>query len=572
MNLQVNADSISKLDEELTEMKTKMVTNKQSIEEKLSNLENSISANRATATTMLPATRSAAELIISGIPDPIIDKLSHVDISILSHLNLPHSTNDILSSRKLENKTKSNTHKTGNEDSPNLHLFLRKYLSQRILTTGNLQITAYHQGKVPDHEVQVIRRGRILKHADIGNYIRGGGEACLIHNSLRVKVLHISASNHLNQPEFLIVDVTLRNSCHLLLSCIYRRLKGMLLTEFFNVHSKLAPNYKNIIIAGDLNCNLLENSYTANHLKDFIIEFSLHCISYNATFHKNDCDSWLDVILIDIATKFVSFAKSDSSFTDGHDYLLCQYKVDQLQQIKILKTDQQVLATSLFNSLTLDNSIVENLDPNDLTIFKSNVLSTLDLHAPVLTKSITQLTFARESYLKSALSSLPYGSTVWSKLRNLGLTKSNSSSPLNFFDARELNEYYANIVRKHATTSKEFLNSLPTCYQRQVESSFHWQKIDVDVTKVLQSTLSKSKGKSPDGLDLRWLRDYIRQINFSLLPCSTDLLTTALTPNFNSKFVFSGKKYVGKHMSHTQHRPLSFFVDLCNLLQVWTVC
>lgn len=122
-------------------------------------------------------------------------------------------------------------------------------------------------------EYKIIRRDRTLKHVNNGPYIRGGGVACLIHNSLKVKVLHISASDHLNQPEFLIVDVTLRTGSHLLLSCIYRRPRGMFLTEFFEVYSKLAPNFKNIIITGDLNCNLLENSYVTNHLKEFITVF-----------------------------------------------------------------------------------------------------------------------------------------------------------------------------------------------------------------------------------------------------------------------------------------------------------
>lgn len=103
--------------------------------------------------------------------------------------------------------------------------------------------------------------------------------------------------------------------------------------------------------------------------------------------------------MIDSTAKFVSFAKLDSAFIDGHDYLLCQYKVDQLQQISKKVTfrnfkncDQYVLATSLFNSFTLDNSVVENLDLNGLlAIFKLNLLSTPDLNAPVLTKSITRL-------------------------------------------------------------------------------------------------------------------------------------------------------------------------------------
>ncbi|CAG5083524.1 Protein of unknown function, partial [Cotesia congregata] len=123
-----------------------------------------------------------------------------------------------------------------------------------------------------------------------------------------------------------------------------------------------------------------------------------------------------------------------------------------------------------------------------------------------------QLNSAREDYLKTALLSNSPGSSVWSKLKHLGLTNSNSSSPLNFFDPLELNEFYANIVRRHPSCENEFLASLHLESTRQVECSFNWSEIDiVDVTKAVQLTLAKSKGKSPDGLDLRWLKDHLPQ-------------------------------------------------------------
>lgn len=176
-----------------------------------------------------------------------------------------------------------------------------------------------------------IRRDRILKHPDTDRFVQVGGVACLVHKSMKVKVLHMSTSDHLNQPGFLIVDITLVSGSHLLLSCIYRRPKGLFLNEFFDIYSRLSPNYNNIIIAGDFNCNLLEDSYTAIHLQNFITESSLYCVSYGATFHKNNTDSWLDLILLDKEIKLGSFTKSKSPFIDGHDFLFCQYELDNLK-------------------------------------------------------------------------------------------------------------------------------------------------------------------------------------------------------------------------------------------------
>ncbi|CAG5100599.1 Protein of unknown function [Cotesia congregata] len=187
----------------------------------------------------------------------------------------------------------------------------------------------------------IIRRDRILKHTDTNRYIQGGGIACLIHRSLKAKVLHISTSDHLNQPEFMIVDVTLTSGSHLLLSCVYRRPKGLFLNEFFDIFSKLYPNFNNIIIAGDLNCNLLDDSYTANHLKNFITESSLYCVPYGATFHKNKCDSWLDVILLDDETKLGLFTKSQCPFIDVADWAR-----DHGLEINFTKTKATILCSN----------------------------------------------------------------------------------------------------------------------------------------------------------------------------------------------------------------------------------
>lgn len=219
---------------------------------------------------------------------------------------------------------------------------------------------------------------------------------CLVDKSFKVKILHISSSDHINQPKFLIMDVTLTTGVHLLLSCIYRRPKGLFLTEFFDIYAKLAPNYSNIIIAGDLNCNLLDNSYTANHLKDFITESSPYCVPYKATFHKNNCDLWLDVILLESESKLVSYTKSDSPFIDGHDYLLSQYSVGNYKQIDkritfrdLKNCDHLALSESLMNSLNVCDTVLEQSNPNELlNFFTVETLLILDAFAPVITRKI----------------------------------------------------------------------------------------------------------------------------------------------------------------------------------------
>lgn len=187
---------------------------------------------------------------------------------------------------------------------------------------------------------------------------------------------------------------------------------------------------------------------------------------YRATFHKNNLNSWLDVIILDSQSKLVSFAKSDTPFIDGHDYLLCQCNLGSITPSPKLVTfsnlrvcDHLALSNSLMTSLKIDNTILDNSDPNDLlVIFKTEILSVLDSYAPVLTRRITcprnpwftrelkikckerdeiykrakrnqaldlivlfrfkrkelklEINRRQEDYLRSALSNLPYGQTA----------------------------------------------------------------------------------------------------------------------------------------------------------------
>lgn len=167
----------------------------------------------------------------------------------------------------------------------------------------------------------VFRRDRTLKHA------------CSIHVSLKAKIVYVSTSDHLNQPEFMILDIASPTGAHLLLSVVYRRPNGNLLNEFFEIHSDIASRYKNFIITGDLNCDLLTNSFLSNHLKTFISELSLHSIPYGATHHTRNKDSWLDVVLLDNNSKQGMFFESNHPFICGHDYLFCEYVFDMPKKL-----------------------------------------------------------------------------------------------------------------------------------------------------------------------------------------------------------------------------------------------
>ncbi|CAG5096688.1 Protein of unknown function [Cotesia congregata] len=430
----------------------------------------------------------------------------------------------------------------------------------------------------------IIRRDRGLIDKS-GRYIRGGGLACFIHKSLKSRVLYTSVADHLNQPEFVLIDVSMDTGSHILLAGIYRRPQGYLLDSFLTEFGKLYPHYNNIIITGDLNCNFLKTDRLACHLQSFITEFALYCVPHGPTYHTNGVDSWLDVIIVDNEDKIRNYSKSSAPYIGGHDYIFVEYKLEHPKKCnKVNKyrdfrnCDHLALSQSLNIELNVNNIDVDSLDPNELTSYFLTVVSNyLDIYGPFserkisrpsnpwLTKELknklkyrdaiykqarrsgdqsllnyykklrselkVKLNAERDKYFTNILAEESYGSSIWKKLKQLGLIKPKQSSPLDHFSADELNNFYATTLTKHPSCSREFVQDLLLHYIKKVDCEFHWSKIDiVDVTKSLHLTISKSAGKSPDGLDLKWLRDHLAQISLFMTAIFNRSLETSIFP------------------------------------------
>ncbi|CAG5100621.1 Protein of unknown function [Cotesia congregata] len=460
-------------------------------------------------------------------------------------------------------------------------------------------------------DYMIVRRDRGLINQD-GRYMRGGGIACFFHAALKTKILFSSESQDINHPEYLIIDVVLPSTVHILLSAIYRRPQGHLLDNFFVQFNKFYSTYNNIVIMGDLNCNLLKSDRPANHLKSFIAESNLHCIPYGATFHTTETHSWLDVIIVDSKDKLGNYSKSLRPFIGGHDYLVCNYKLELTSKYdKTVKfrnfnrCDHIALSTDLTQKLYIAALNLEDLDPNYLVSHLiTSTTSALDTHAPFTTRRLTRpsspwltkelrtefhqrdilykrarrtrdtnlmilykkmrkdlknkLNTARDTYFKSLLENPSQNSNIWSNLKRVGFLKSKKSSPLDHLNANELNCYYANILRKHPSCTLDFIKGLPSHTVRKVDSIFNWSNVDiVEVTKNLKLTLQKSKGRSPDD----WAKEVGLVINFEktkVMVLGNSMKLKVLENSGLPQIVIDGKiipyvssaKHLGVHLSN----------------------
>ena len=114
--------------------------------------------------------------------------------------------------------------------------------------TSHVQIDNYN----------LVRNDRRLKHRSKTRYMQAGGVACYIHRCPHfLSPIYVKNITETEFPVLEVASSSAPGASKLLLAVVYRHEEGHVLTEFFNVIDELAQSYKNIIILGDLNVDVL---------------------------------------------------------------------------------------------------------------------------------------------------------------------------------------------------------------------------------------------------------------------------------------------------------------------------
>ena len=163
--------------------------------------------------------------------------------------------------------------------------------TQTLLYERNIDVISIAESWLtPDHDsshfsipnYDLLRNDRGLKSiTGKRKYMQAGGVACYIRSDIRYEVLEAPQITDFNETEFMLISLELEQ--RLLLASVYRRPKGNVLNEFFIMLQIYTHLYNNIIIAGDLNSDLLDcNNYYGTHLMNHIYENSLYLVPFNA--------------------------------------------------------------------------------------------------------------------------------------------------------------------------------------------------------------------------------------------------------------------------------------------------
>ena len=258
--------------------------------------------------------------------------------------------------------------------------------------TSHLQIDDYN----------LVRNDRDLKNKNKTRYIQAGGVACYIHRSLTSQVLCMSKISDNTETRFLVLEISSSfapGASKLLLAVVYRHEDGHVFTEFYNAVDQLAQSYKNIIILGDFNVNVLKDTFHSRHLLDAINERSLYLVPYGATKFSNNAATSIDLAIVDRSSKLISFSKTDSPIAVGHlaINLVYMFVMDKTNNKTVTyrhfrNCHKKKMSEDIVSALSC-SPVINHICPDPCSIFSyfSEVLQhSLDRHAPYVTRTMSR--------------------------------------------------------------------------------------------------------------------------------------------------------------------------------------
>jgi hypothetical protein len=227
----------------------------------------------------------------------------------------------------------------------------------------------------------------LLRNDRLGK--RGGGVAIFLRNDITSKLLASSCPNYSARPEFLIVELKLKNE-NVLACVVYRPPKTGYLSELEQQLQLLLPNYSHTLIMGDFNTNLSpqNSSFEAQQLRNIFQSLGLTYLPLNPTFHTASSASLLDLIVVPDSDQVLNFGQVPVPGISHHDLVYVSL------QIHSPKPKSQTIRHRNFRSFNEDDflSDASSMPWNDIVncpsidqkinSFNSLITSLYDRHAP----------------------------------------------------------------------------------------------------------------------------------------------------------------------------------------------
>ena len=371
----------------------------------------------------------------------------------------------------------------------------------------------------------------------------------------------------------------------LLIAVTYRRPTALSPYELFENLAVLTSRYRNIIITGDFNANLLTPSKPETSiLIDLVKTHSFSIVSTEPTHHVISLNppshTTLDLFIVNHIENVIHFSKSVSPFIAGHDFIHLILNIDtpKAPPTTIVCRNLNNLNQNRLHELLSSNLSPENYAPEtvtDINRYETSLSSAIlnafeqlaplksitipskhkpwvtpqikrqmkirdkayklasQSHLPELKKHFSQLRSlvsnaldtAKNNYLSNILVNSPSLSKRWRQLRSMGVSKKQPPSATSIFTLPTLNSHFSAVTNRHPPLTASDLNDIlnsPRPHAANLNQFSFSPVTDKQVLSVIKTSYSSSCG--PD------------QISTAMLKLCTPTILPHLTALINASF------------------------------------
>lgn len=409
-----------------------------------------------------------------------------------------------------------------------------------------------------------------------------------------------------NLVEYLFIEVSSFRS-KMLVGCVYKPNRSVNPCHFYQELETLTACYKDIVICGDFNCNILSDPSLTDNMSPFGLEPTNRTQPTHYTASNN---TLLDLFFVDDLTKVLLYDQISASCFSKHDLIFLTYNFHVKPDDN--KTTYRDFHNINYNSLHDNflrinwNSIYYMTNVDDKIAFlDENVLRLYDEAVPLKTKStmvrtnpwfnnnikqliqLRDMSFSRWKRFKTPelrneflaarkevnrtikLAKLEYYSKVfgsalqskqvWKTIRDMGISRVDDKSNTCIMDVNDLNKIFTTLPESHIDNN--FYNFDSRAYSNNNDLGFDFSCInEFDVLSSFMAVKSNAIGY--DDINPKFFKILLP----SLLPFVTHIFNfIIMSSTFPTKWKHA--KIIPIPKSNKEYRPIAILCYLSKILE-----
>ncbi|KMQ90665.1 rna-directed dna polymerase from mobile element jockey-like protein, partial [Lasius niger] len=409
----------------------------------------------------------------------------------------------------------------------------------------------------------------------------GGGVGAYVHTSINARLLATSECQYQRRPEYLFLEISIPNLTKVLIAVVYRPPKAGYLKDFENKCLELFSHFKNLIIMGDFNSNMLADDFNALQIHEFVESSDFHLVPFQATHHTSTSSTFLDLCIIDGKEKLREYGQCPVPFLSAHDLIfICLH-------LRITRSSGTTTKARDFRNLDAE-AFLDDLSSQDwsnfptidcvdemLTAINCNLVSVLDRHAPI--REIIQkrppapfslIREAKKEHYLAAFNCKRKIAFTWGELKRLGLIGSSVRNNRCNFDLDVLNNAFILSSSPHPVTQSmcSVSSLLSGDCGRFDETELFFADISPKalITAILKG---RSEAMGVDNISTKCLKLALASLLPYLLRLFNHMLQGSLYPNLWKSALIRPLPKTKFPGSSTDFRPISLLCTLSKALE-----